>query len=115
MPRMLKLASLAVLSTTALIAASSGVSALDLEKAHSTAIQNCVNWNGESTEYCTCVQDTVRGDLPNESYSAMLEFAQAYEEDRRADLAAMQVDAKLSRALEPVIAVVVEAEEACKS
>ena len=88
--------------------------ALDMEKAHSTAIQNCVNWNGLPQEYCTCVQDKVRADLPSESYMAMMEYAQAYEENRRADLAAMQVNAELSRALEPVDAVVAEAKQACK-
>ncbi|MGI9493762.1 MAG: hypothetical protein ACR2QF_15305 [Geminicoccaceae bacterium] len=93
----------------------STASAIDLEKAHHTAIQNCVNWNGLSNEYCKCVQEKIRADLPNESYSAMLQFAQAYEENRRADLAAMQVDAKLSTALEPVDAVVSAAESACKS
>ncbi|MEM9442110.1 MAG: hypothetical protein AAGA73_16845 [Pseudomonadota bacterium] len=88
--------------------------ALDIEKAHSTAIQNCVNWNGLSQEYCACVQDRVRAGLPSDSYMAMMQYAQAYEEQRRADLAAMQVDAKLSKALEPVDAVVSEAKQACK-
>lgn len=88
--------------------------ALDIEKAHSTAIQNCVNWNGLSQEYCACVQEKVRADLPSDSYMAMMQYAQAYEEKRRADLAAMQVDVKLSKALEPVDAVVAEAKQACK-
>jgi hypothetical protein len=88
--------------------------ALDIEKAHSTAIQNCVNWNGLPQEYCACVQDRVRAGLSSDSYMAMMQYAQAYEENRRADLAAMQVDAELSRALEPVDAVVAEAKQACK-
>lgn len=115
MPNMLHLASIAFVSSAALVAASGGSMALDIEKAHTTAIQNCVNWNGESPEYCTCVQDKVRADLPNDSYTAMMEFAQAYEENRRADMAAMQVDAKLSKALEPVDAIVTAAQQACKS
>lgn len=88
--------------------------ALDIEKAHSSAVQNCVNWYGETKEYCTCVQDKVRADLSSDSYMAMMQFAEAYEENRRADLAAMQVDVKLSKALEPVDAVVTEAQQACK-
>ena len=89
--------------------------ALDIEKAHSSAVQNCVNWNGETQEYCSCVQDKVRAGLSSDSYIAMMQFAQAYEENRRADLAAMQVDTKLSEALEPVDAVVTEAQQACRS
>ncbi|MGI9452623.1 MAG: hypothetical protein ACR2QH_18565 [Geminicoccaceae bacterium] len=89
--------------------------ALDMEKAHSTAIRNCVNWNGETQEYCACVQDRVRTGLSGDSYMAMMQYAQAYQENRRADLAAMQVDTKLSKALEPVDAVVTEAQQACKS
>ncbi|MEM9626799.1 MAG: hypothetical protein AAGA21_11255 [Pseudomonadota bacterium] len=92
-----------------------GAIALDLEKAHSTAIQNCVNWNGLSQEYCSCVQDRVRAGLPSESYVAMMEYAQAYQENRRSDMAAMQVNADMSKALEPVDAVVEEAKQACKS
>jgi|GEM_PF-3707226 len=92
---------------------SSASVALDIEKAHTTAIQNCVNWNGETKQYCTCVQDRVRTNLSGDSYVAMMEFAQAYEENRRADMAAMQVDTKLSKALEPVDAVVNEAKQAC--
>ncbi len=94
---------------------SSASMALDIEKAHSSAVQNCVNWNGESKEYCSCVQDRVRAELSSDSYMAMMQFAQAYEENRRADLAAMQVDTKLSEALEPVDAVLNEAEQACRS
>ncbi|MGI9506721.1 MAG: hypothetical protein ACR2RE_27080 [Geminicoccaceae bacterium] len=115
MTRMLKNASLALLSASTLIAASNSGMAIDMDKAHQTAIQNCVNWNGLSSEYCACVQDKVRSDLTNESYSAMLEFAQAYDENRRADLAAMQVNTELSKALEPVDAVIDAAESACKS
>lgn len=89
--------------------------ALDIEKAHSSAVQNCVNWNGETQEYCSCVQDKVRAGLSNDSYMAMMQYAEAYEENRRADLAAMQVDTKLSKALEPVDAVVNEAQQACRS
>ncbi len=89
--------------------------ALDIEKAHSSAVQNCVNWNGETKEYCSCVQDKVRAGLSSDSYMAMMQYAQAYEENRRADLAAMQVNTKLSKALEPVDAVVTEAEQACRS
>lgn len=91
-----------------------GVLALDMEKAHSTAIQNCINWNGLSQDYCACVQDRVRASLSGDSYMAMMEFAQAYQENRRADLAAMQVNADMSKALEPVDAVVTEAKQACK-
>ena len=94
---------------------SGGAMAVDMEKAHSTAIQNCVNWNGLSEEYCTCVQDKVRADLSSDSYTAMMEYAQAYQENRRADMAAMQVNAEMSKALEPVDAVVDEAKQACKS
>lgn len=93
---------------------STGVAAFDMEKAHATAIKNCVNWNGLSEKYCTCVQDRVRAGLPNDSYLAVMQFAQAYEENRRADMAAMQVDVKVSKALEPVDAVVNEAKQACK-
>ncbi|MEZ5931076.1 MAG: hypothetical protein R3F54_03850 [Alphaproteobacteria bacterium] len=110
----LKLALLAIGALAVLSPVGDGANALDLEKAHATAIQNCMNWNGESRDYCTCVQDKVRAGLPGESYMAMMEFAQAYEENRRADLAAMQVDAKLSKALEPVDAVVTGAKEACQ-
>ena len=91
-----------------------GMAAVDIDKAHSTAIQNCINWNGDSKEYCTCVQDRVRTNLSSESYVAMMEFAQAYQENRRADMAAMQVNAEMSKALEPVDAVVTEARQACK-
>jgi hypothetical protein len=115
MKMMLKNASYALVFALTVPALVSTASAIDLEKAHQTAIQNCVNWNGLSNEYCTCVQDKIRADLPDESYSAMLQYAQAYEENRRADLAAMQVDAKLSTALEPVDAAVSDAESACKS
>ena len=115
MPRNLRSIFVGFGALAACLSLSSGPMALDIEKAHSTAIQNCVNWNGESTEYCTCVQDRVRADLPDDSYMAMMQFAQAYEEDRRADLAAMQVDTKLSKALEPVDTVVNEAQQACKS
>lgn len=103
-----------VLSIAGLVAAG-GVMALDIDKAHESAIKNCVNWNGESVDYCSCVQNKVRTDLPEESYEAMLEFAQAYQEDRRADLAAMQVDAELSRALEPVNDAIAAAEQACRT
>ncbi|MEM7043728.1 MAG: hypothetical protein AAF543_13035 [Pseudomonadota bacterium] len=96
------------------IAISNSAVALDMEKAHSTAIQNCINWNGHSQEYCSCVQDRVRAGLPSESYVAMMEYAQAYQENRRADMAAMQVNADMSKALEPVDAVVNEAQQACK-
>ena len=92
----------------------SGMAAVDIDKAHTTAIQNCVNWNGESKEYCTCVQERVRSNLSSDSYTAMMEFAQAYQENRRADMAAMQVNAEMSKALEPVDAVVNEAKQACK-
>ena len=88
--------------------------ALDIDKAHVTAIQNCVNWHGETRDYCTCVQDKLRADLPGGSYLAMMQYAEAYEQNRRADLAAMQVDAELSKALEPVDAVVAAAENACR-
>ena len=115
MSRSLKSVSVAFGAFAACLSFSSGLSALDIEKAHSAAIQNCVNWNGLSSEYCTCVQDKVRASLPGDSYMAMMQFAQAYEEDRRADLAAMQVDTKLSKALEPVDAVVNDAQLACKS
>lgn len=115
MRSMIRNASLAFFSTALLCAGAVGAEEIDLEKAHSTAIQNCVNWNGESTDYCTCVQEKMRADLPDESYSAMLQYAQAYEESRRADLASMQVDTKLSKALEPVDAVVIAAEQACRS
>lgn len=114
MPRSLKSVAIAFGALAACLSLSSSLAALDIEKAHSAAIQNCVNWNGESSEYCTCVQDKVRASLPSDSYMAMMQFAQAYEEDRRADLAAMQVDTKLSTALEPVDAVVNEAQLACK-
>ena len=110
-----KFAAMASGAFLASFAIGSGAVALDLEKAHSTAIQNCVNWNGLSQEYCSCVQDRVRADLPNESYIAMMEYAQAYQENRRADMAAMQVNADMSKALEPVDAVVEEAKQACKS
>lgn len=110
----LKSVPIALCAFAAYLPFSSSVAALDIEKAHSTAIQNCVNWNGESQEYCGCVQDKVRAGLSGDSYVAMMQFAQAYEENRRADLAAMQVDTKLSKALEPVDAVVAEAQEACK-
>ncbi|MGI9510506.1 MAG: hypothetical protein ACR2QJ_14295 [Geminicoccaceae bacterium] len=111
----LKTVSIACGALAACLSLSGGLAALDMEKAHSAAIQNCVSWNGESNEYCTCVQDRVRAGLPGDSYMAMMEFAQAYEEDRRADLAAMQVNIKLSKALEPVDAVVNEAQQACRS
>ena len=110
-----KLTSIAFSALAASISLSSSSMALDVEKAHATAIQNCVNWNGESEEYCTCIQDRVRAGLSSDSYLAMMEFAQAYQEDRRADLAAMQVDAKMSKALEPVDAVINEAQQACSS
>jgi hypothetical protein len=110
----LKLSSIALAALLPSLSISSGSLALDMEKAHSTAIQNCVNWNGLSQEYCSCVQDRVRASLPSDSYTAMMQYAQAYEENRRAELAAMQVDADLSRALEPVDAVVAEAKQACK-
>lgn len=103
------------IAATAAITLSGSASAIDLEKAHETAIQNCVNWNGLSNDYCTCVQERVRAGLSDDSYSAMLQFAQAYEEGRRADLAAMQVDIKLSTALEPVDGAVAAAQNACKS
>lgn len=105
----------ALLIAAATLAIAGSASALDLEKAHQTAIKNCVNWNGESNEYCTCVQEKIRADLSNDSYSAMLEYAQAYEDGRRADLAAMQVNTKLSTALEPVDGAIAAAEGACKS
>ncbi len=110
----LKLSSIAFSVLLPLFSLGNGALALDIEKAHSTAINNCVNWNGLPQEYCTCVQDKVRAGLPSDSYTAMMQYAQAYEENRRADLAAMQVNAKLSRALEPVDAVVAEAKQACK-
>lgn len=115
---MLKLSKLAMIASGAIAAClplGSGPMALDVEKAHSTAIRNCVNWNGDTQEYCTCVQDKVRAGLSSDSYMAMMQFAQAYQENRRADLAAMQVDTKLSKALEPVDAVVNDAQQACKS
>ena len=110
-----KNASTALITVVASLAFTGSALAIDMDKAHQTAIQNCINWKGESNEYCTCVQEKVRSDLSNDSYSAMLQYAQAYEEKRRADLAAMQVDADLSRALEPVDAAVSAAEQACKS
>ena len=110
----LKLSSMALGALLSTLSFGTAALALDLERAHSTAIKNCVNWNGLSQEYCSCVQDRIRAGLPNDSYVAMMQYAQAYEEKRRADLAAMQVDAKLSRALEPVDAVVAEAKQACK-
>ena len=115
MIKMLKNASYAVVFALVTPSLVNTASAIDLEKAHQTAIQNCVNWNGHSNEYCTCVQEKIRADLPSDSYSAMLQFAQAYEENRRADMAAMQVDTKISTALEPVDAAVSAAESACKS
>jgi len=115
MKKMLKNASIALAFVLITPSLANTASAIDLEKAHQTAIQNCVNWNGLSNEYCTCVQEKVRADLPGDSYSAMLQYAQAYEENRRADLAAMQVNTKLSTALEPVEAVVSAAESSCKS
>lgn len=114
MPKDFRTASIAISLLAVGLSISGGSIALDMEKAHSAAIKNCVNWNGFSTEYCTCVQDKVRSDLSSDSYMAMMEFAQAYEENRRADMAAMQVDTKLSKALEPVDAVVNEAKQACK-
>ncbi len=114
MTTMLKNAKSALIVAMASLAIAGSASAIDLEKAHETAIRNCVNWNGLSTEYCSCVQDKVRAGLPSDSYTAMLMYAQAYEENRRADLAAMQVDTKLSTALEPVDAAVTAAESACK-
>ncbi len=114
MTTMLKKASSALVTASAFLAIASSASAIDLQKAHETAIRNCVNWNGLSSEYCSCVQDRVRAGLSNDSYTAMLMFAQAYEENRRADLAAMQVDTKLSTALEPVDDAVNAAENACK-
>lgn len=110
-----KLAPVAVGAITAFFSFGIGAQTLDVEKAHSTAIQNCVNWNGETKEYCACVQDKVRADLSSDSYMAMMQFAQAYEENRRADLAAMQVDTKLSKALEPVDSVVAQAQQSCKN
>ena len=109
-----KRSTLLVAAATA-ITLSGGASAIDLEKARDTAIKNCVNWNGLSNEYCTCVQEQVRAGLSEDSYSAMLQFAEAYEQGRRADLAAMQVDTKLSTALEPVDGAVAAAESSCKS
>jgi hypothetical protein len=93
----------------------SGSLALDIEKAHETAIQNCVNWNGETQEFCACVQNRVRADLSSDSYMAMMKYAEAYQENRRADLAAMQVDVSLSKALESVDGVMTTAQKACKS
>ena len=110
-----KLAPIAVVTIAAFFSLGVGAQTLDVEKAHSAAIQNCVNWNGETKEYCACVQDKVRADLSSDSYMAMMQFAQAYEENRRADLAAMQVDTKLSKALEPVDAVVSQAQQTCKN
>ncbi len=104
----------AFLFASATLAVAVNAQALDLEKAHQTAIQNCVNWNGASNEYCSCVQERVRAGLSDDSYSAMLEFAQAYDENRRADLAAMQVDTRLAEALKPVDSAVAAAENACK-
>lgn len=109
-----KLAPIAFGAALACLSFGSVAVELDIEKAHSSAIQNCINWNGESQEYCSCVQDKVRADLSGDSYMAMMQYAQAYEEARRADLAAMQVNAELSKALEPVNAVVNDAQEACK-
>lgn len=110
-----KLAPTALGGLVVSLSLSSASMALDIEKAHSSAVQNCINWNGETQEYCSCVQDKVRAGLSSDSYMAIMQFAQAYEENRRADLAAMQVDTKLSKALEPVDAVVTEAQQACKS
>lgn len=115
MTAILKNTAFALLSASVIFAAGGSASAVDLEKAHETAIRNCVNWNGLSNEYCSCVQGKVRAGLSNDSYSAMLEYAQAYEDNRRADLALMQVDTKLSTALEPVDAAVAAAEKACNS
>lgn len=115
MQNIVKRPMLYVLSIAGALAASGGVMALDVEKAHQSAIKNCVNWNGESVDYCSCVQNKIRTDLPKESYEAMLEFAQAYQEDRRADLAAMQVDTRLSKALEPVNDATAAAEQACRT
>ncbi|MDH3664019.1 MAG: hypothetical protein OEU92_29070 [Alphaproteobacteria bacterium] len=109
-----KLAPIAFGAVAACLSFGSVAMELDIEKAHSTAIQNCINWNGDSREYCSCVQDRIRAGLSGDSYAAMMQYAQAYEESRRADLAAMQVNAELSRALEPVDAVVNEAQQACK-
>ena len=109
-----KLAPVAIGVALACLSFGSVAMELDIEKAHSTAIQNCISWNGETQEYCSCVQERVRAGLPGDSYMAMMQYAQAYEEDRRADLAAMQVNTKLSKALEPVNAVVNEAQQACK-
>lgn len=67
----------------------SHVMAIDLDKAHQTAIKNCINWNGLFSEYCTCVQDRVHASLSDDSYNAMMQLAEAYQENRRADLAAM--------------------------
>ncbi len=110
----LKLAPVVFAAAMAFSPLTGAMAAVDIEKAHTTAIQNCVNWNGLSKEYCTCVQDHVRTNLSGDSYVAMMEFAQAYEENRRADMAAMQVNAEMSKALEPVDAVVDEAKQACK-
>lgn len=116
MPGYRTLASITALAACTWFIMDPGATALDMEKAHVTAIQNCVNWNGsEAAEYCTCVQDKVRADLPGDSYMAMMQFAEAYRENRRADMAAMQVDAEMSKALEPVDAVVSAAEATCKS
>jgi hypothetical protein len=103
-----------------LIAAAQGAAALDLDQAHQAAIDNCVSWQQDtgskiSRDYCTCVQDRVRSTLPDDSYSAMLEFASAYKENRRRDLARMQVDEELALALEPVDSAVTDAEAACRS
>ncbi len=115
MSRYLKVASVALVGLATCLPLGDGPAALDMNEAHETAIRNCVNWNGETQEYCSCVQDKVRADLTSDSYMAMMQYAQAYQENRRADLAAMQVDAGLSKALEPVDAVVTAAQRACKS
>ena len=115
---MIRYKTLACMILGGMLASVSAISeslALDIEKAHETAIQNCVNWNGETQEFCACVQDRVRTDLSSDSYMAMMQYAEAYQENRRADLAAMQVDVSLSKALESVDGVMTAAQKACKS
>jgi len=114
MSRSLRLTCVAVIGLYAYLPLPSDAATVDVEKAHATAIRNCVNWNGKTLVYCTCVQDKVRADLSNESYLAMMKFAEAYQQKRRADLAAMQVDMELSKALEPVDDVVTAAQDSCK-
>lgn len=114
MKTLVKTASITLIAAAAALSLAGNALAIDLDKAHQTAIKNCMNWKGLSNEHCTCVQDKVRTGLSDDSYSAMLQYAQAFEENRRADLAAMQVNASLSKALEPVDAALAAAEQACK-